>query len=307
MMLKDTLKLFANYFRPREANARAKNVATVIVADRQRLETTPIQRIPPTFEIDRPDVIRDHEHRLVGEAGACDLSWAFGVLGNGRDESGGGALLGEECSGERDGGSLLIDCASVTNEASVHEDDNTLEIHNSVHVTANSGGDSGLDTVQTKPAEEWGGGAPADEEEDVTDALWDLEYDDDDDEECDELEVESCGSDDDMTAGITTAGREQDELAEQRELEAEIAGEIARTQARRRLVDFMRDQLTTSPEARRILGRWLRDETVTVIEVQAEGEQMQAQVGPTADSMTHSLSASPEAAEILEGFLPSGP
>ena len=73
------------------------------------------------------------------------------------DESGGGDVLGEERLDDRDGGSLSIACENVTNEASFHEDVSTLELHKSVHVTANSGDDSGLDTVQTKPAAEWGG------------------------------------------------------------------------------------------------------------------------------------------------------
>jgi len=222
---------------------------------------------------------RSHQIRQYKLSSVRALYRGMGALEKckGRQRNEGGGLRGEEIRwteargashrtegegpraengfGARGDGGLLADIGeNVTNEANLCENASTSENHKSVQVTANSDEILGLDKLETKPAEEWGGEAVLDEEEEVGEGGSDGDCDGERDDE----DVEASNGDEEVAAGVVSGEarrRERKQSAEVRELQAFIARGMAEAAALGvPPEEFMRRVVARSPGAMKILG-----------------------------------------------------
>ncbi len=265
------------------------------------------------------------------------------VLGGDCDEEVGTSRAEDGFGGLGDGGLSGDSGENVTNEANLCENTSTSQHNKSVHVTATSDDVLGLDSLETKPAGEWGGEGVLDEEE--------------------------------RGGGTEEARhREREQLAEARKLEGVLADGMAKIKAHfGPMSEVIRERLLASPEAMAILGPYLpkgaavegeelprsgggsvttpergnedeefadadededecsmsleelvaaghiteaekrheEEEEAKLLALQAKvaawGEKLRARDGPMAELMKNILSASPDAMEVLGQFLPRAP
>ncbi len=165
-----------------------------------------------------------------------------------------GGVAGGEMSDECDGGRVADIGENVTNEANFCENASTSENHKSVQVAAISDGILGLDKLETKPAEKWGGEAVLDDEEGVGEGGLGGDCDGEGDDE----DVEPPDGHEQVAAGVVSgeAGRrEPDKVTEVRELQAFIARGMAEAAALGvPPAEFMRRVVARSPGAMKFLG-----------------------------------------------------
>ncbi len=166
----------------------------------------------------------------------------------------GGGVAGGEMSAECDGGRVADIGENVTNEANLCENASMSENHESVQVTAISDGILGLDKLETKPAEEWGGEAVLDEEEGVGEGGLGGDCDGEGDDE----DVEPPDGHEEVADGAVKdngRGREPDKVTEVRELQAFIARGMAEAAALGvPPEEFMRRVVARSPGAMKFLA-----------------------------------------------------